>query len=324
LAQDIVRNAGASNRYDAAHAIESYLKNPANYSYTLDLKAGGKDPLADFLFRVRAGHCEYFATSMAVMLRTLGIATRVVNGFQTGTYNDTADVYTVTQKDAHSWVEVYFPGSAGWVTFDPTPAAHRDVDNARGIAARLGNYAEAIDLLWTQYFIGYDQQEQRSLAAGLRNRLAGRDRSLASVIEGSKKWLTDLFALNNNNPTAGHWRAVSVLLIVICIAFAALLSWFAWQRRWFGGLLSRTGGKRSEPRSVIEFYSRMLGALDRRGFRRAEDQTPLEFAHQLGVPEAVMLTRAYNSVRFGEHQLSATESGQIETWLRSIESEPGN
>jgi hypothetical protein len=68
----------------------------------------------------------------------------------------------------------------------------------------------------------------------------------------------------------------------------------------------------------------MLGALDRRGFRRAEDQTPLEFAHQLGVPEAVMLTRAYNSVRFGEHQLSATESGQIETWLRSIESEPGN
>jgi hypothetical protein len=321
LAQEIVRKAGANNRYDAARAIETYLQDPANFSYTLDLKAGGADPLSDFLFRVRAGHCEYFATSMAVMLRTLGIATRVVNGFQTGTYNDAADVYTVSQKDAHSWVEIYFPGSAGWVTFDPTPATYRHLDNIEGLAARLGKYAEAIDLLWTQYFIGYDQQEQRYLAAGLRNRLTGRDNSLAMLLDGSKKWLAAIFDGSVSNHISRHWRYASVLLAVTCVVLAVLLSWFAWRRKWLAGLFSRKSEKRPEIRSVIEFYSRMLGALGKRGFHRAQDQTPLEFAHQLGVPEAVMLTKAYNSVRFGEHRLSPAESGQIETWLRSIEGE---
>ena len=70
----------SQNRYDTARIVESYLQN--KFGYTLEQKAGGSDPLADFLFNVREGHCEYFATAMAVMLRTQGIATRIVNGFQ--------------------------------------------------------------------------------------------------------------------------------------------------------------------------------------------------------------------------------------------------
>ncbi|MEJ7709740.1 MAG: transglutaminase-like domain-containing protein [Pyrinomonadaceae bacterium] len=63
-------------------------------------------PVADFTFNVKAGHCEYFATAMALLLRTRGTAARVVNGFQMGEYNDAADAYTVRQLNAHSWVEV--------------------------------------------------------------------------------------------------------------------------------------------------------------------------------------------------------------------------
>src|SRR5439155_691788 len=96
-----------AGRYDKAKTIESYLQN--NFGYTLERKASGAEPLADFLFNVREGHCEYFATAMAVMLRTQGIATRVVNGFHGGDYNDTADLTIVHQYNAHSWVEVYFP-----------------------------------------------------------------------------------------------------------------------------------------------------------------------------------------------------------------------
>ena len=79
LAISIILNANASNRYDAAKAIEAHLQR--EYGYSLEMKASGPDPVADFLFNVKAGHCEYFSTAMAVMLRTRGVAARVVNGF---------------------------------------------------------------------------------------------------------------------------------------------------------------------------------------------------------------------------------------------------
>ncbi|HEV7798567.1 MAG TPA: DUF3488 and transglutaminase-like domain-containing protein, partial [Pyrinomonadaceae bacterium] len=109
LANAVVVNAHARNRYDEAKAIESHLQQ--DYGYSLQMKAGGPDPLADFLFNVKTGHCEYFSTAMTVMLRTRGIAARVVNGFLAGEYNEAAGAYTVKQSDAHSWVEVYFPES---------------------------------------------------------------------------------------------------------------------------------------------------------------------------------------------------------------------
>ena len=95
----------------------------ARFTYTLNLTGKpGDDPLAHFLFETRAGHCEYFASAMTIMLRTLGIPTREVNGFLPGEYNDLGGDYIVRASDAHSWVEVYFPGN-GWMTFDPTPPA---------------------------------------------------------------------------------------------------------------------------------------------------------------------------------------------------------
>jgi hypothetical protein len=128
MAASVIAN--KSNRYDKAVAIERFLQS--SFGYTLEQKAGGDQPLSDFLFNVKEGHCEYFATAMAVMLRTQGIAARVVNGFSGGEYNDTADVTIVRQRNAHAWVEVYFPRESAWVTFDPTPfAASRRRDRRR-------------------------------------------------------------------------------------------------------------------------------------------------------------------------------------------------
>ena len=119
LAEQIT--ASSPSNYEKALAIEQYLRT--HFGYTLQLpRARPQDPLANFLFERKQGHCEYFASSMAVMLRTLGIPSRIVNGFRGGEFNDLTGQYVVRASNAHSWVEAYFPGF-GWISFDPTPAA---------------------------------------------------------------------------------------------------------------------------------------------------------------------------------------------------------
>src|SRR5580704_6667649 len=125
--------ARAQTPFDKTITLENYLRS--RFTYTLNLTGKpGDDPLAHFLFETHAGHCEYFASAMAIMLRTLGIPTREVNGFLPGEYNDLGEDYIVRASDAHSWVEVYFPGT-GWMTFDPTPPGrNRPEDFFRGSA----------------------------------------------------------------------------------------------------------------------------------------------------------------------------------------------
>src|SRR5258707_2616683 len=182
--REVLTQAGARNGYDAARAVESHLRE--NYGYTLDLKAGGADPLADFLFNVKEGHCEYFSTAMAIMLRTQGLATRVVNGFLPGQFNEAADAFTVRQSDAHSWVEVYFPETNSWVTFDPTRSAGRTPRARTGLTAQLSKYSEALDLMWFQYVVGYDKQEQQSLATSLRKDLLDLRRGSSDALDRAR------------------------------------------------------------------------------------------------------------------------------------------
>jgi hypothetical protein len=301
----MIANAHARNRYDAARAIENQLQT--EYGYSLEMKAGGPDPLADFLFNVRAGHCEYFSTAMAVMLRTQGIQARVVNGFLPGEYNEAAGAYTVRQSDAHSWVEVYFPETNSWITFDPTPAAGRVEPVSTGLVAQIGKYAEAFQLLWFQYVVGYDKQEQRSLATSLNNRLFDLRRSLAKLND-LKKIVPVLTS--------------RILPAVLTIALFWLLIRFVKRVRRFGWWRAFTLGRVDEPTiSAVEFYDRLVALLAARGLKRAPDQTPLEFASALPLAEATVLTEAYNRVRYGAEALSRAEAKQIESILTTIERE---
>jgi len=319
LAQDVIARAQARNHYDQARAIESYLRT--EFGYTLDLKMGKQDPLADFLFRVREGHCEYFATAMAVMLRTQGIATRVINGFQTGTYNDAADAYIVTQREAHSWVEVYFPETGAWVTFDPTPAAGRLSGDSAGLNSGLGKYAEALEMLWIQYVVSYDKHEQRSLATTVRNTMSDYRQALAEEFEAFKTrasaWLRSVWG-GDANSTAARWQAALLLLTVALLVFATLLIWRRVSRLGFWRSLRfwQTEGKTA---SAVEFYERMTRVLAARGLKRNANETPLEFAAAVEMPEAMRVTQAYNRVRFGEQILSSDEIKEIEKWLRLME-----
>ena len=116
-----------------AAAIERWLS--ANLEYSLDIQMGGaSDPLAAFLFDGIPAHCEFFASAMAVMTRSLGIPTRFVAGYVGGEQAEREDVYVVRQSNAHAWVEVHFP-EQGWVTFDPTPPEGLLIDEPSGLLA---------------------------------------------------------------------------------------------------------------------------------------------------------------------------------------------
>jgi transglutaminase-like putative cysteine protease len=305
LANAMIVNAHARNRYDEAKAIESQLQT--DYSYSLQMKAGGPDPVADFLFNVKSGHCEYFSTAMALMLRTRGIASRVVNGFLPGEYNEAAGAYTVRQSDAHSWVEVYFPESHSWITFDPTPAAGKTEPLRTGLAAQLGKYAEALELMWFQYVVGYDRQEQRSLATSLHNYVFDYGRLLSQTMASIK----------NASPAIVRTAALFILILsglamlVVIVRRVKLLGW----RKALRISAQETGAEYS----TVVFYERLTNLLAQRGMLRDAHLTPLEFANTIKVSEALVVTSAYNRVRFGGEHLSPEELFEINRVLVDLE-----
>lgn len=305
LTRDVIQQSEARTWYDAARAVESHLRD--QYGYSLEMKAGGSDPLADFLFNVKQGHCEYFATAMAVMLRTQGVATRLVNGFLPGEYNEASGAFTVRQSDAHSWVEVYFPETKSWVTFDPTPSAGRAATTRTGFAGMLSKYSEALELMWFQYVVGYDKQEQRSLVTSARNKLIDLQHGSINKLAQARAALPGL---------------VGPILVGALSLFGLMAAFVLTRRvRRFGlrrGLKVWQTGDESET-SRVEFYERLLKALEKQGIRRELYETPLEFASAVGVNEAREITNAYNRVRFGEEKLSQTERTQIDSLLARIE-----
>lgn len=322
LAKKIVTETGAKSRFEQAKAIEQYLQN--NYGYTLDLKAGGNDPLADFLFNVREGHCEYFASALAIMLRTQGIATRVVNGFQSGEYNETADVYVVRQKNAHSWVEVYFPKTRSWVPFDATPSAGQIVgEETTGISGKINKAMEALETFWIQYVVSYDNNEQRTLFMLVKTGLSDVQDNLSTWLNLLQERLIEWW----HNVKGDNGAATSLLAIGTALAYliGTILGVFILIRLWRRirkiEIWKRISSilRRKKEKSIVEFYQRMQKVLAKRGLVRSASETPLEFAFALNMPQAVKITEKYNEVRFGEKKLSEEESVEIENWLQDLE-----
>jgi transglutaminase-like putative cysteine protease len=138
-----------------AMAIEDYLKRNYKYSLSVPKPPPGVSPVENFLFRSKEGYCEYYATSMVVMLRSLGIPARIVNGFHGGERNEYGGYIIVRQSDAHSWVEALINGM--WTRFDPTPS----VPEVRPPALSL--LLDSLRMTWARYVIGFSFADQRSI-----------------------------------------------------------------------------------------------------------------------------------------------------------------
>jgi len=156
--------AGYDNRYDRAVAIERYLHT---FGYTRDLPAtAAETSLEHFLFERREGHCEYFSTAMVMLLRAAGIHSRNVNGFLGGQWSQFGDYLVVTQNEAHSWVEVWFPGY-GWVPFDPTPPGAATTETAISWFWPGRIFFDGLQHRWNKWVLDYSVESQMGIFSGL-------------------------------------------------------------------------------------------------------------------------------------------------------------
>jgi len=151
LARDLTATEATS--YDRAVAIESYLRT---YPYNLDVPlppAGTGDVVDYFLFDLKEGYCDYYATSMVVLARAAGLPTRLVMGYAPGAYDARGAVYVITEAEAHAWAEVYFP-EYGWIEFEPTggrpPIRRSDAEDEPLDLPDLGEMPESTEGVWTQ------------------------------------------------------------------------------------------------------------------------------------------------------------------------------
>jgi len=287
----------AATPAEKAAAIENYLRS--HYKYTLQLpRTQPADPIANFLFERREGHCEYFASAMAVMLRSVGIPSRVVNGFSGGEFNDITSEYVIRASDAHSWVEAYLPGE-DWVEFDPTPAGGGAGQNNW---SRLMQYMDAMQSFWREWVVNYDFAHQFRLAqdAGRGSReLAGKAQSWGrDQYQKLLDWArTTEDRIGDSTVKWGFRALIAAAIALFGINVPRMV-------RWVRRLRLARKPKSSPQLAASIWYERMLRQSARRGWGKAPGQTPAEFAAIIGDPQlrvrVVKFTQRYESARFGK------------------------
>jgi protein-glutamine gamma-glutamyltransferase len=268
LADSLTRD--LPSRYDRAIAVERWLRT---FDYTRELPATARQAtLEHFLFTRRAGHCEYFSTAMVVLLRSVGIHARNVNGFLGGRWNTMGGYLAVTQNEAHSWVEVWFPGY-GWVPFDPTPG---------GVGAGAAQsswfwpgrlFLDGLQHRWGKWVLDYSITEQTGALSRLSRALNGADPA------------------DRRSPgpgTPGTWIWAALLAAAVAVGLLRL----------------RRAGPRHRGRPESREYLRLLRTVRRSGLIDERNVTPLDLARRIAAAapgagsDARRLIELYVEARF--------------------------
>ncbi|HUX68554.1 MAG TPA: DUF3488 and transglutaminase-like domain-containing protein [Terriglobales bacterium] len=312
LARSIVAHAPGDD-WDRMQALSGYLQT--HYQYTLEDLPQGADPLAEFLFDQQAGDCEYFASALAVMARTLGIPTRVVNGFVVDAYNPLSGEYVVRGRDAHSWVEAYFPGErrgrgfqpGTWMSFDATPAG------ASAAAAGWGGgmVLDALSSLWQEWIVNYDWLRQARLAEGVETRVA---ESVARAwsqggAAASAAW-RQLGA--GGGAGAKGWAEGAAGLVLL--GGLGLAGWTVRRRGWWRAGPGAAAEEEAAARRARRAYRRFQRTLRRAGFAPRPAQTSEELLGEVAAARprspllaaATAFVAAYQAVRYGAASPPAT------------------
>ncbi|MGH9514233.1 MAG: transglutaminase TgpA family protein [Terriglobales bacterium] len=312
LTEKIVANAKTPNQ--RATAIEAYLRT--HYGYTLQLgNAKLADPIADFLFVRRRGHCEYFSSAMAIMLRTIGIPSRVVNGFAGGEFNDITSQYVIRASDAHSWVEAYI-ADEGWQAFDPTPGG---TAQAHSQWSRLMLYMDAMSSFWREWIVNYDLAHQLRLtqdASHGSRAVVGQAQSWGRrEYQRTLAWARQVQDRVGASGVKWGIRAVfAIALLLLIISLPRLLLLLQKIR------LARSPGRAPQLAASI-WYERMLRQTAKLGWTKSPAQTPDEFASVITdqkIQHRVSdFTEHYERARFGN---SAEDASRLPGLYEEIKS----
>ena len=295
LAQKIV--AETQTDLERVLALEAYLQRSGRYTNDVpNHERDGRSPIESFLLERTEAHCEYFASGMVVMARSLGIPTRLVNGFAGGATNTLGGFVEVTQSDAHTWVEVHFEDS-GWVRFDPTPADLRLAGAAELRGERWwANVGSAFQLWWYRV-VDFDRSSQ---GRGLRkawlayHRWRGERR--AEAADGPKK-------------PAGDWGfQANAAWWLVGLSGLVGLAWL-WSRR-----------QKQDLHDVPVFYRQALRLLAAKGRVRAESATARSFAADLSEELSPVAFRAFDRLTeaYLLERFAGVPGGKMEPELQAL------
>lgn len=313
LAQEIAAEAKASTPYQKVIAIRLWLERQCEYTRLPGLAPRGNesDPVMNFLYETRKGHCEYFATAQVLLTRALGIPARAVNGFRGGEWNDLGSFYLVRQRDAHSWAEVYLD-RAGWIAVDPSPREAASTLLAQ--AAFFTKYFTFLQQLYDRSIIQYNPR-QGDLISGELGQIFYDMRSIL----GRPAAMLSFPGMEEIQSLVGH----AVLALVTLAALAGLGSLLLWalRGRW---RLFASRFRAAEARSPIRFYQEMIHLLKRHGYERTGSTTPLEFSEQVIASAGAdlelvrQITGHYYEARFSGRSLAETEQEEIRSLLARL------
>jgi transglutaminase-like putative cysteine protease len=309
----------ATTPFERTLAIQEHLLR--NYRYSLEADTATlSHPLEEFLFTRKTGYCEHYATAMVVMLRTVGIPARLVTGFLATEWNEYGSYFTVRQRDAHAWVEVYFPHS-GWITMDPTPTVSAAVSTSRW--APLTRFGESVRLQWDRLFVRYSVKDQLAVVHGVRE---GTD----ALRERVSRWVSLLNAPIGQtfNRLLHMVRTFHLgMLELIMGAIVVSLALFLLMLRDRIALWATTHLPTSHPQLVIvQLYIRMLRTMERHGVSKSPTATASEFSRlveqkwKAAGPIVANVTALYHQGRFshtpltpGELSCAAEQVGQLQS-----------
>ncbi|MEM7437641.1 MAG: DUF3488 and transglutaminase-like domain-containing protein [Myxococcota bacterium] len=308
---------GATRPIEVAQRIEGFLRGAGGYEYSLaQPDTRGQDPLHVFLFDAKAGHCEYFSTAMAIMIRAMGLPARNVTGFLGADYNPYGGYYAVRNGNAHSWVEVLIDGK--WVTFDPTPASRQVSTLPSDFAVKLRQMMDALRVRWAEYVVEFNIRDQaralRGFAAWYQSLRGSRRGVTSREADSSEEESLDI-------PLSPDWRWFIAIMAVFGVG-VALTRWSQKRRR------RNRAGRRLDPDKdrAVRLYLLLEDSLRRAGHARPPDVTPAEHAAQLartGFPAATQVrevTDAYLETRFGETGMPPAEYQRLRQIGRSVRS----
>jgi transglutaminase-like putative cysteine protease len=303
LAEEV---AGTAEPAEQARRIQSYLTQ--EYTYSLDLLGIRTDrPVEDFLFEFRRGHCEYFASSMVLMLRSIGLPARLVTGYLGGEYNPFEDYYVVRQSNAHAWVEAYLP-DRGWTTFDPTPPSGLPASSKLGWSLLASQAYDYLLFRWDRYVLTFGFYDQlgiaRRLAVFWSQLWQGGDREEKQP----RKAAPEEGVESPHHEPDSSWQPSAVQVIPLGLVLL-LGAWWTWRHRpaFSGARAYRQLRARSEKEPELSITSSV---------------PPLELAARIARQRPVAwasvdrVVELYLQESFGGRELSEEERRELKQVLR--------
>lgn len=327
------RTPSATSPIKLAKAVEMYLAESGEFSYSLSTQTSGQtymDPIEDFIVNQKRGHCQYFAAALTMTLRHLGVPTRIVMGYHPLEYNEIGDYFTIRRRDAHAWVEAYFEADelkeiglytpelgefGGWLRLDPTPEGQGS--NAGGeLRAQSDQGMDYVNRVWSDYVLnGRQRAEENSMYGPLGESTKQTYDRLSEIVKQMINQASQR-RLVGSGIDRSSWFSWPVAVLIMLLGAGTVLAWrlIPWLPRWAPQLARKLGLRQSPDDIRQQFFKQCLRLLRRAGFTRGSSQTVQEYtgdvAEQLadkgrweGADQPLsLLTSAYYQVRFSNNK----------------------